>query len=458
MDTRIVKLMFSALLPAAIFLTLGAVLPSTPALGATHTPSPRTTSSAPPNWPWHGVVMSHKTHADDQYTGTTPADLAAYYEAFGTNAGYYAAGLNSFHIYLGTQKYFNAKCPDSYNPYPGSCDADEAWTYTMNWLDDMLAECKTLGVTAIIGLNSVEKPDDGGYYPLNSESFWNSNVPQLYAQVTKLVAHLVSNDSSASYAYDILPEPTMVTAAGTRMQPTGWWQIQKNIIDGIQANDPGRWIVVKPGPDGGRYTYSQVTFPCNPYTGAAQFCPYSESGLVYSIHVYDPQNYTKQHVNGAYNEMGGPWPGIIKAPNGSTSYYDEDQVISDMHPVEGFIDHGDPPYYMYVGEFSAAIFACDSNVWLQNMVDIWENMMSPAWGWAYLSHGSYAGWSPHFTYTVDPPPPETAWPSITFSAPIPATETNTARWQDLQGMFRPSLYGYAPAEGACDPTINGGGQ
>lgn len=461
MQTRIRILQTSLSIVFAVlgWMLLGAVVTAVPAQAATKTPSPATTMTVPPNWPWHSVVMKQYVGSPNAYTvtGASPANLADYYSAFGGGP----EGLNSVHIYINAAGYFHQGCPNNpdngynYNPNSGTCTKGEAWAWTMEWLDSMLAECQTLGLTGIIGLHSVEEPSGyNDYYDVTSPSFWENDVLQLSVQVNSLINHLKNYDANASYAYDILPEPTELVPAQTTgdpahaEQPEHWWNVQRTLINQIQSDDPGHWIVVKPGPNGGRKTYSLIQYPCHE-TASPYFCPYAFDGLVYSIHVYDPHNYTMQGLNGDYHEIGGPWPGTITAPNSAT-YYDEAKVVDDLNPVATFLTHARSPAYMYVGEFSAVIIACESNVWLQNMVDIWENQMYPQWGWAYFSQGGIPGWSAHYTYTLTPsPPPESALPSITYSAPIPASVNDTARWQDLHGMFDST--GYASSEGSCDP-------
>lgn len=433
-------------LPLGAMLFFGAAR----ALAAPVTLAPASATAVPPNWPWRGVVMGqvHNT----TYGGATAADLAAYYDEFGRTIAY-PKGMNSVHLYLDVGKYFDAGCP-GISPIGPGCTADFAWTNTMTWLDSMLDEARALNITAIVALNSAEMADGSGYFDYNSSpslgspDFWGntSDVDQLYAQVTKLATHIFNYDQehAVAHAYDIVVEPHQKPCSGSdphACQPTDWQSIQENIISTIRASDPKAWVVVKPGPYAGVAGYSQL---------CPAFCAYTDPRIVYSVHTYDPHSYTHQYIDGVANEMGAPWPGTVYSPSGSSSYYDEGTVFNDLSPIETFMTtRAVAPVYTYVGEFSAVIFACDSNVWMENMDDIWENKMVPSWGWSYFSLGGYQGWSPQYNYTVSAPPPRT---NVSYSAPIPTTDTTaaTARWHDLLAIFHPSLSNPFPSsEGYC---------
>lgn len=426
---------------AVMVLTLGVHLGRSLAAG---TPTP-------PNWPWRGVVMQQKTHnpASPEYTASTPADIELYHQYL---------GINSVHLYLSLAKYCAWKYGDN---DPSNCDAAQTWTDLVagdqnheSWLDTMLDECRTLGITAIVTLNSVPLVDNSGYYDIHTQDFWENtdghSLDQLYSVVSNLAAHIHAyNENYAGkpvlYAYDIIGEPTEIPPGGTAEQPEGWPGIQEQIVQTIRAADtvnPPAWAVVKPGPYGGRQGY------------ANGFQPLTDEDLVYSIHVYDPHVYTHQHINGRYQEMGLPWPGTFNsAEHGGPTYYDEAEVLTDLAPVKAFVDQptpGNTPFYMYVGEFSAALWACNAKRWLHDMVDIWNNQMVPSWGWAYFSEYGYPGWSPQYTYTVSPATvPETTFPTITFSAPVPTSHLMTTRAIDLGAMFGKNPY--PRSEGLCDP-------
>ncbi|MGH9434451.1 MAG: glycoside hydrolase family 5 protein [Terriglobia bacterium] len=383
---------------------------------------------APPNWPWHGLVLSapEDLGRSRPIDGSTPAELQLLYEQL---------GINSAHLYVNPAKVYEY-CK---NAQP-ACTTDGAWHATLAWLGGMLQECEELGITAIVGLKSVEvsgtDPQRGYYDPTSDAGFWEdpdlngAPIKQLYRQ-TKQLALFVQRYNVA-HAYDIIPEPTEKTPDGTAEQPAGWPTIQENIVQAIRQVDPDAWVVVKPGPWAAALAYQN-------------FAPLPDPNLVYSLHMYDPQGYTKQGLPGYEDMFGAPWPGTYHGPGGRT-YYDEQTVENDMQAAKNFVDQADPPYYMYVGEFSAVIYACDSNVWLQNIADIWNNQMDPPWGWSYVSQGGSPSWSPDYTYTVTPATAPAQATKLTYAV-APETPPDTARWADLEALFNGSPP--PPAEGYC---------
>ncbi|MGH8426813.1 MAG: glycoside hydrolase family 5 protein [Gammaproteobacteria bacterium] len=311
------------------------------------TPDPSSSTELPPNWPWRGVTMNN----DAQGRAAQPSDIDAFVNAF---------GINSVHLYMNLKQVAKRA---------GLTDS-QAWVQSLQWLDAMVAECKKDHVIAIVHLRYFPAPG-GGYYDQHSPAFWNNPaaVNEIYTWTAALVKHLQSY-SNEEVAFDILSEPTTLTSFGPE-QPPEWVNIQRRIVETIRANDPGRWVVVKPGPWG------------EP-PGYADFSPLAFSRLVYSVHIYLPVQYTLQGVNG--RPVGLRYPGMI-----GRKYWDKQALEKLVSPVVSFQNRYHVP--IWVGEFSAVRWAPGSDQYLGDLVSIFD---SQGWGWSYFSVGAWNGWDPRY--------------------------------------------------------------
>lgn len=330
-------------------------------------------SSTPPQWPWRGITMINP--------GAKPQDIDMLKQRL---------GINSVHLYLHLQQIAKAQ-----HLTPG-----QAWTQGMAWLDQMLAECKKDGVVGIVSLKSFPAPN-GSYYKQGSSEFWNSPsaVNEIYTEVAALAKHLHAYGSEFA-AYDILNEPVLRTPSGPKVPPH-WDEIQSRIIQVIRAQDPGRWIVVKPGPWGGVRGYRNYQAPDYP-------------GLVYSVHIYAPPQYTSQGVGRA--PLGVNYPGtVLNRP------FNKQALEVYMRPLVAFQQRYNA--LIWVGEFSAVRWAPGSDQYLRDLVSIFD---SHGWGWSYFSFGGWKGWDPRYdnTYEVSG-----------VAAASHFVGTKSQRWHTLEAMF-----------------------
>ncbi|MGH8426814.1 MAG: glycoside hydrolase family 5 protein [Gammaproteobacteria bacterium] len=330
-------------------------------------------SELPPYWPWRGVTMVY-TGA----SGPQPSDIDEFVNQF---------GINSVHLYPHLLKF---------GPSQGLSDS-QAWSQAMQWLDVMIAECRKDHVIAIVHLRSFPKPG-GGYYNQHLASFWNNPaaVNEIYTQVAALVKHLDSYGNDL-VAFDIISEPVMKTSFGVE-SPPGWDGIQKRIIQTIRANDPGRWVVVKPGPWGGAIGYGD-------------FSPLPFPRLVYSVHIYAPNAYTHQGIHG--NPVGVHYPGKI-----GRRYWDKQMLETVLSPAINFQNRYN--VLVWVGEFSAVRWAPGSDQYLRDLVSIFD---SHGWGWSYFSVGGWNGWDPRYDA------------SYTSGSRADMTGAKSPRWQTLHTLF-----------------------
>ncbi|MGH9436879.1 MAG: glycoside hydrolase family 5 protein [Terriglobia bacterium] len=310
----------------------------------------------PKNWPWRGVTLTDfgipgkdvTTSLGPPSSGPKDIDDAA------------QAGANSVHLYLGIKKLAQRR----------HLNTAEAWTQAMQWLDLMLAECKKDHMVAIVGFQSFPMPN-GGYYKLTSAEFWNNPaaVNQIYTQVSRLAKRLHTYGNEF-VAYNIISEPT-IRIGGRTESPPDWENIQKRIVETIRAQDPNRWIVVQPGPWGGAGGYKD-------------FSPLPYSRLVYSVHIYAPHAYTYQGIKKF--PTGVRYPGTIHGRQ-----VNKEALEKYLTPVFRFQQQNHA--LIWVGEFSAVIWAPNSRQYLKDLVSTYDRY---GWGWSYFAIGGWFGWDPNY--------------------------------------------------------------
>ena len=111
--------------------------------------------------------------------------------------------------------------------------------------------------------------------------------------------------------------------------------------------------------------------------------PLPVPGVVYSVHMYSPSQFTHQGVYGA--PVGVHYPGTIAG-----NRWDKETLRHVLEPaLEWQHDHG---VQLYIGEFSAIRWAPDESAYryLKDCIDLFEENR---WDWAYHAFREWNGWS-----------------------------------------------------------------
>jgi len=175
----------------------------------------------------------------------------------------------------------------------------------------------------------------------------------------------------AVWAYEVINEPVEGMVAPGLMN---WRELATEAIKIIRALEPGKPVVVEPGPWGGPGGFDSLR-------------PLDLDGIIYSCHMYIPHQFTHQGVHGS--EVGPVYPGTV---NGQQ--WDKERLREALQPARDFQLEFNVP--MYIGEFSAIRWAPDNSAYryLKDVIDIFEEY---EWDWAYHAFREWQGWSVEHT-------------------------------------------------------------
>lgn len=331
----------------------------------------------PATWPWHGFSIQNTVAFDPLALGGIVAEFK----------------INSIQIRL-----LPRLVAERQNKTPAV-----AWQESLAWGDQMLDECKRLGLVAIMTV-------EGGF-PLNpaipvaheSAAFWSdANQRNEVTQTMDLLSAHYANRGAELAAYQILSEPLMWDATGKGVEPPQWRGMMNDVIATIRKNDPSRWIAVAPPPGGGP----------NVYVG---FKPFNASRIIYGAHMYIPLTFTHQ---GILN-----WQGVSNKYPGqfNKKCWDKEALKAAMMPLRDFqLKYGVP---VWIGEFSAISWAKGGDQYLRDLVEAFNAWN---WSWTYFTWNGYFGWQPDYDNSM--PVPMQTWPSHRIGALSP-------RWQTLKQLF-----------------------
>ena len=165
------------------------------------------------------------------------------------------------------------------------------------------------------------------------------------------------------YAYDLINEPFQRRPA----LPDGdYWSLQARAAREVRAIDPVTPIILESdgwdSPDAFSYMRA-LDLP----------------DILYQAHLYTPHEYTHQGVGG--RSTGAVYPNAEKG-------WDRDWLRRQLKPVRDFELRHDAK--IYIGEFSAAVWAPGAEAYLADAISIFEDY---GWDWSYHAFREWQGWS-----------------------------------------------------------------
>ncbi len=246
----------------------------------------------------------------------------------------------------------------------GDLDAYNRWIDSqLERLDSLLPVCKEVGLHVLIDLHT---PPGGRNQAKECNLFKEARFQDCFVDVWKKIATHYRG-SEQVWGYDLVNEPVEgIVGEGTM----DWHALATKTARAVRAIDPDHAIIVEPAPWG---SPSSLEF----------FEPIDVERVVYSVHMYQPHQFTHQGVYEA--PVGISYPGEIDG-----RHWDKDALRQALKPAIDYQrDYG---VHIYIGEFSAIRWAPGTSAhdYLRDVIEIMEEN---DWDWAYHAFREWDGWS-----------------------------------------------------------------
>ena len=235
-------------------------------------------------------------------------------------------------------------------------------------LEAALPLCEKYGVRVVLDLHSPPggKPTSGGYVGSDSGLFTDKAAQDKFVEVWQLMARRF-RDSKVIWGYDLANEPVEdEVAEGCE----DWQALATRTARAVREIDAKHAIIIEPAPWGGPDALKNLD-------------PLPVPGIVYSVHMYVPHQFTHQGVYGG--ATGVSYPGLIAGKQ-----WDKEQLRRALQPVRDWQrDYG---VQIYLGEFSAIRWAPDDSAYryLKDCIELFEEF---GWDWSYHAFREWSGWS-----------------------------------------------------------------
>jgi hypothetical protein len=230
-------------------------------------------------------------------------------------------------------------------------------------LDGLLPVCEELGIHVLI---DVHTPPGGRNQDKECRIFKEPRFQDAFVQNWEKIARRYRGNKTI-WGYDLVNEPVEGIVAEGLMD---WRTLCEVTAKKIRAIDTDHAIVIEPAPWGSPPSLDW-------------FDPLDVPGIVYSVHMYQPHQFTHQGIYG--NPTGVQYPGEVGG-----KHWDKDQLRRALQPAIDFQrDYG---VQIYLGEFSAIRWAPGDSAanYLRDCIEIFEEN---DWDWAYHAFREWDGWS-----------------------------------------------------------------
>lgn len=246
----------------------------------------------------------------------------------------------------------------------GDLAAYDVWLESaLKHLDSLLPVCERLGIKVLVDMHT---PPGGRNEAKECRLFHEKRFQENFVTSWEKIARRYRGNASV-WGYDLVNEPVEGIVGDGLMN---WHALATEAARHVRAIDSEHAIVIEPEPWGG--------------PGAiADFEPIPVPNIVYSVHMYEPGQFTHQGVDGA--SAGVVYPGKIDG-----RIWDKEQLRRALRPVIEW--QRDYNSHIYIGEFSAIRWAPDESAlrYLRDVIDIFEEQ---GWDWAYHAFREWQGWS-----------------------------------------------------------------
>ena len=240
------------------------------------------------------------------------------------------------------------------------------------WLkhtDDVLAWAEARDMLVVIDMHN---PPVGSYGPgcgLFNEPLFAARFVSAWEEIARRY-----RGRKGIYGYDLINEPVQRKRA---CENCDYWNIQRRGAEAIRRIDPDVTIIVE-----ANNWDSPAAFSC--------LRALDLDNVIYQVHVYNPHSFTHQCANSADKPVPRDrrevWPNPSKGWN-------KDWLRADLQPVIDFQKRHNAK--IYVGEFSASIFAPGAGRYLADCIELFEEL---GWDWTYHSFREARAWNIETAY------------------------------------------------------------
>ena len=174
------------------------------------------------------------------------------------------------------------------------------------------------------------------------------------------------------YGYDLINEPT-----NNKPSPDGldYWSVQFAAAKAVREEDPETPIIFESNMWCQAPTYAQMK-------------PVPLDGVIYQLHMYAPVAYTHQGTN---HGQAAP-ANSLRWPDTECGF-GRDWLRGILQPVREFCEKN-PGTRIYVGEFSASVWAPGAENYLRDCIALFEEY---GWDWTYHAFRESKSWNVEMT-------------------------------------------------------------
>lgn len=243
-------------------------------------------------------------------------------------------------------------------------DFDRWLEERMDWLDAALDLGRKHGIRLIVDMHST--PGGGSGASGNHRIFEPGPWAEHYLDAWRKIATRFRGRKGI-YAFDLVNEPHNPSP-----RTEDCWNLQYKAAQIVRAIDPETPISIES-------EWGDLPKPFE------WLCPLPMTNIIYQVHMYAPSRFTHQRVNAAHGKDAPlPYPG--KVENGEL--WNKDYLRRQLQPVRDFqLRYG---ARILVGEFSAAVWADGADMWLKDVISIFNEY---GWDWTYHAFREASCWS-----------------------------------------------------------------
>ena len=212
----------------------------------------------------------------------------------------------------------------------------------------VLDKCQELGIKVVLDLHVAPGGRaDSGHMNMFQKKLFADTFEQAWINLSTAV-----KGHPALYAYDLINEPSQPA----KKQMIDYLSLQYRVAKTVRGIDPDTPIIIESN-------------GWDSPTDFAYLTPLPMKDIIYQAHMYNPGAYTHQGIS---NRSKG-----VKYPDDSKKW-NKETMRKHLQPVRDFeLKHGAKIYF---GEFSAARWAEGAEIYIQDVIDIFEEY---GWDWSY---------------------------------------------------------------------------